>query len=156
MTIETKAKQCPAKECGRPAEHVGEKIVCELGHCWVPTEVLLRCPRCGGLAHHIQVKVDLVACVFCSKPWKFDQLAVGDELKVGIVAGSSACDRIMRAVDNAAAELLGVDVDDRVIREAFQAGWLASAIRNGETTLPEVVARFRRNLIAGGLGQETP
>lgn len=68
-----------------------------------------------------------------------------------MVDGGPACDRIMRAVDALTAELLGDDDDAQAIREAFPPGWLARAITHKETTLAEVVARFRRNLIAGGV-----
>ena len=111
----------------------------------------MRCPRCNELAHHIQVKVDLVACVFCSKAWKFDQIGVADTIQAGIVEGGPACDRVMRAVDEASAEILGVELG---IAQALQPGELVGAIAKGDTTLAEIVARFRRNLINGGVPQE--
>lgn len=129
--------KCPAKECGRAAAHVGSMVVCELGHRWAPTAVPLQCPKCGELAHHAQVKVDLVACVCCGKAWKLDQAAATDEVRAGIVQGDSMCDKVMLAVDGAA-------------RLAIDAG-AREAVAGGSTTLTELVGRFKRGLISAGI-----
>ncbi|KKN41347.1 hypothetical protein LCGC14_0724290 [marine sediment metagenome] len=161
MTTETTTYKCPARKCGKPAERVGDQIVCKALHLWRLTEVELVCPRCTLRTHHIQVKTGLVACVACSKAWRpdrvkavkaVDKVKTVDDIQAGLVDGGPACARIMRAVDEAAGHLLGREPGR--LPGQFPPDWLAEAVFHGETSLDEIVGRFRRNLVAGGVQKE--
>lgn len=124
--------RCPAGECAAPAGFTGRGLRCERGHEWKLTDTDLSCPKCSHLSKQVQVRSGLLACVKCAKTWKLDQAHATDDIAAGIVAGDSACDRAMRAVDEAV---------DLVVR-----GGALEAIAGGSTTLPELVGRFKRGL----------
>jgi len=87
--------------------------------------------------HHAQVKVDLVACLRCSKAWKLDQAAATDKIQAGVVQSDESCDAVMLAADGAARLVAGAGAK--------------TAVASGSTTLVEIVGRFRRRLISAGV-----
>jgi len=127
---------CPARECGKPATLSGDRVVCEARHVWLATTAELTCPKCKAKARHVQARVDIVACGVCSASWKLDQIGARDSIKAGLVAGSDACNQVMLSVDEAVAGVLDAGA--------------AAAIESGDTSLREVIARFKRGLMKRG------
>ena len=92
---------------------------------------VLRCKHCQGLGDHVRVGSSHVRCAGCGKTWQIDSAHAKDSIRASVVHGSSVCDAAMKAADEAAA----------AARQHVQ-----GAVAAGDTTIDEIVARFRRSL----------
>ena len=94
----------------------------------------LSCPRCNTVCPHEPVGPSHFRCLGCGKSWFLDSAHTTDGVKVATSRGTPACNDAMLAADLAADSA---------------AGKVKPALDAGDTTVDELVARFRRKLEAG-------